>query len=620
MKPRNIQSKIIASAFAILLAILSYAQPPDTLWTNTFGGTLDDAGSCVQPTNDGGYIISGTTMSFTIGGSWDVWLIKTDADGDCTWSSIFGGDDGDYGNCVQQTIPDYGYIITGNTHPNDAGNLWLIKTDDLGNLSGEYEFGGTGLDYGWSVQQTPSDMGYIITGATSSFGSGFFDVWLIKTDAAGDCTWSRTFGGTGYDEGHCIDITDDGGYIIAGTIQPAPAGHYDIGLIKTNADGDSIWGRTFGDTGIEYGYYVQQTTDGGYIVLGDAPSITGDYDIWLIKTDSLGNIIWDTTFGGVNNDGGRCVRQTDDGGYIITGFTESFGSGAQDVWIIKTDSEGALEWEILQGGSGVDSGHSIKQTEDKGYILTGQTTSFGVGGTGHNVWLIRLADPVTIVLTPYNPPIIIPEAGGVFDFNVLITNNTNELQRVEFWTVIQLPGAGEAEILNIPIVPIQAHNFRDRDFRQEVPPFAPPGTYMYSAYIGEQPWIITNYDYFTFEKEGNNFDGELGSPSVWPCTGDPFDDWFATTEPEIPQTFAISAYPNPFNPTTVISYQLSVDSHVNLVIYDISGRKVAELVNGWRDAGYHEVAFDGSDVPSGVYIFRIQAGEFTAVGKLIMMK
>ena len=195
-------------------------------------------------------------------------------------------------------------------------------------------FGGSGDDYGSSVHQT-TDGGYIITGSTESFGSGNSDVWLIKTDSQGKEEWNKTFGGPSSEVGISVQQTTDGGYIITGY------GNNQLWLIKTDSQGNEEWNQTFGGSDYDSGYSVQQTEDGGYIITGSTKSFgNGNSDVWLIKTDSQGNEEWSKTYGESGGDYGESVQQTTDGGYIITGNTESFGSGGSDVLLIKTDPEG----------------------------------------------------------------------------------------------------------------------------------------------------------------------------------------------------------------------------------------------------------------------------------------
>jgi cysteine-rich repeat protein len=216
-------------------------------------------------------------------------------------------------------------------------------------------------------------------------------VWLIKTDSSGNQVWNKTFTTTPYgtpsDRGYSVQQTSDGGYIITGF---AGTGGGDAWLIKTDSSGNMQWNNTFGGSSSDLGQSVQQTSDGGYIIAGNTDSYgAGGGDAWLIKTDSSGNQQWSKTFGGSKYDTGLSVRQTSDGGYIMTGQTLSYGAGSYDAWVIKTDSSGSQQWMETFGGSSNDFGSSVQQTSDGGYIMAGNTWSFGAGsGDG---WLVKLA-------------------------------------------------------------------------------------------------------------------------------------------------------------------------------------------------------------------------------------
>ena len=376
--------KNILNTLILTIPILGFGQG----FQNTFGGDSLDMGYSVQQTTDGGYITTGSTNSYGNGDS-DVYLIKTDGNGDSIWTKTFGGENQDYCNSVQQTT-DGGYIITGRTESYGAGNkdVYLIKTDGNGDSLWTKTFGGTSFDNGISVQQT-NDGGYIILGGTESYGAGNRDIYLIKTDGNGDSLWTKTFGGASQDFGNSVQQTNDGGYIVTGVTESYGAGNKDAYLIKTDASGDSLWTKTFGGSKFDLGNSVQQTNDGGYIVTGRTASFgAGSLDVYLIKTDGNGDSLWTKTFGGSSFDLGFSVQQTTDGGYIIIGGTDSYGNGDRDFYLIKTDVNGDLIWTKTFGGIFRDVGSSVQQTTDGGFIITGYTSS----GNGDRDLLLIKAD------------------------------------------------------------------------------------------------------------------------------------------------------------------------------------------------------------------------------------
>jgi hypothetical protein len=385
-KEKNIHYFSFLGSLLVSLLVFSFADAQIT-FEKWYGGTAYDWGYSVQQTTDGGYIITGWSDSYGAG-EVDIYLIKTDASGDTVWTKTYGGTDRDGGNFVQQTS-DGGYIITGETWSYGAGyfDVYLIKTDASGNTIWIKTYGGPADDKGNSVQQT-TDGGYIITGWSDSYGAEWDDVYLIKTDASGDTVWTKTHGGTEIDLGYSVQQTTDGGYIITGMTLSYGAGLADVYLIKTDSSGDTVWTKTYGGTYWDEGYFVQQTIDGGYIITGGTESYGAGYsDIYLVKTDASGDTLWTKTYGGSDLDVGISVQQTIDGGYIITGDTESYGAGYSDIYLIKTDASGDTLWTKTYGGTEHDGGSSVQQTTDGGYIVTGGTESYGAGE--YDVYLIK---------------------------------------------------------------------------------------------------------------------------------------------------------------------------------------------------------------------------------------
>ncbi|HKR06486.1 MAG TPA: T9SS type A sorting domain-containing protein [Bacteroidia bacterium] len=313
----------------------------DTLWTKTIGGANTEFGISLQQTTDGGYIISGKTNGFGAG-NYDVYLVKADSYGNALWTKSFGGIYEDEGTAVLQTS-DGGYVIAGRTASFGSGNLdvYLLRTDGNGDTLWTKTLGGIGNsnDYAEFIQQT-SDGGYIITGGTNAFGAGSWDAYLIKTDSSGNLSWAKTYGGADVDDGFSVQQTFDGGYILAGGTDSYGAGNRDIYLIKTDSNGDTLWTRTYGGNDFEEANAVQQTADSGYIITGRTLTFgAGNADVYLVKTNSSGDTLWTKTFGGIYDDVPASIQQTIDGGYIISGGKNSTGTG-NHIYLIKTDSNG----------------------------------------------------------------------------------------------------------------------------------------------------------------------------------------------------------------------------------------------------------------------------------------
>ena len=366
--------------------VFSEVTPPE-VWNKTYGGDYYDSGYSAQETSDGGYIFCGTTIPTGETYS-DVYLVKTDADGNVEWEKNHGGSDAEYGYSVQETS-DGGFIVAGYVYyyGNNNGEVYLLKTNAVGDYSWSATHGGEELDEAFSIQQT-REGGFIVVGFTDSDTTSR-DIYLIKTDSDGKATWTKTFGGAGSSIGYCVKQTSDVGYIIAGSTDTTGSNN-EVWLIQTDKDGTEEWNRKYGGLEGDWASSVQETSDDGYIITGTTLSYgEGGQDVWLIKTDSVGIKDWDLTFGGAGSDGGEEVQETSDGSYIVVGFTTSFGAGNEDVYLIKTDSSGAVLWTKTIGGAQGDQGHSVFQTSSGDYLVAGETLSYGTA-SGYDAWLIKV--------------------------------------------------------------------------------------------------------------------------------------------------------------------------------------------------------------------------------------
>jgi IPTL-CTERM motif len=358
-------------------------------WAQTYGGAGYDEARVTQQTSDGGYIMGGITASFGAGSN-DAWVSKLDASGTVTWQKTYGGAGDDGVASIQQTI-DGGYIVGGWTTSFGAGNFdfWVLKLDASGIVIWQKTYGGGNNDLGASVIQQTADLGYIMVGVTQSFGQGNTDVWVLKLDASGNVTWQKSYGAGQLDYAYSIQQTADLGYIVAGRTTSSGNGLNDVWVLKLDASGAVTWQKTYGGAGDDGASNIQQTADLGYIVTGYTNSSgAGGNDAWILKLDASGNVTWQKTYGGAGADTAYFIKQTGDGGYIVAGWTDSFGAGLLDVWVLKLDGSGAVTWQKTYGGTGNDRATSIQMTNDGGYIVSGTTASFGAGG--NDAWVLKL--------------------------------------------------------------------------------------------------------------------------------------------------------------------------------------------------------------------------------------
>ena len=579
------------SALLILLMITItvfslkiFAQAPDTLWTKTFGGSNIDVGYSVQQTSDSGYIIAGYTRSYGTMSGRNVWLIKTDPNGNEEWNNAFGGNDDEEGYSVQQTT-DGGYIIAGYTKSFGAGgtDVYLIKTDSLGNQLWSKTFGGSQDDEAYSVQQT-SEGGYIIAGATSSSGAGSRDAWLIKTDPSGNAVWQKTQGGMSSDGARSVQQTSDGGFILTGwTYSYGPGYLGNAWLVKTDSLGSQEWNNYFGGSDVDRGYSVQQTADGGYIISGYTTSSgAGLEDMLLVKTDSMGTVERMKTFGGSGRDYGNFVQQTSDGGYIVVGYTLSFGAGGDDIYLVKTDASCDEEWSTTYGGAYSDVGYCVRQTNDGGYIITGHTLSFGAGL--HDVWLIKLNNAVPVELTSFR--------GNLVDGNVILSwvtaseiNNLGfEIQRASYTGL-----SGQKDWLKIGFVKGKGTSTGHNEY----------------SFTDEQ----INPGRFLYRLRQKDFDGTVT------CSNEIEINFSLPDEYSLSQNF-----PNPFNPSTKIKYTVPQYSWIQIKVFDILGNEIEALVNELKPAGKYEVEFNAENLSGGVYFYQLRSGNYVNTMKMLLLK
>jgi len=426
----------------ILISINIYAQVPGIQWKKCMGGTGDDRVNCIKQTNDGGFIVAGQTNSNNGDvsdnhGGYDYWIVKLSNSGDIEWQKCLGGTNNDYATCIQQTN-DGGFIVAGYTCSSNgdvSGNhgsydYWIVKLSNSGDIEWQKCLGGENDDRANSIQQT-TDGGYIVAGKTSSmYGdvSGnhcIDDYWIVKLNSLGDIQWQKCLGGNGTDISTSIQQTSDGGYIVAGYTfsnngdVSGNHGSYDYWIVKLSNSGNIEWKKCLGGTNEDYAACIQQTNDGGFIIAGQTNSNDGNvsgnhgnYDYWIVKLSNSGDIEWQKCLGGTGEDWAYSIQQTNDGGFIVAGYTRSndcdvSGNHAlygivyyYDYWIVKLSNSGDIEWQKCLGGTNEDYATCIQQTNDGGFIVAGYTCSSNGDVSGNHgtndCWIIKFA-PMLIV-------------------------------------------------------------------------------------------------------------------------------------------------------------------------------------------------------------------------------
>ncbi len=339
----------------------------DTIWTAKYGGEFSEYGYDIQKTPDSGFILVGSTRSFG-NGKRDVYLLKVDSLGELMWSRTFGGAEDDEGCSIRVTGD--GYIICGTTSSRGAGysDLYLIKTNSDGDTLWTRTFGGAGGESGSAVREV-ADGGYIAVGSTGSFGEGYSSVYLVRVGPSGDSLWAVALGGDKADFGSDIENAQDGGFIIVGSTASYGAGYSDVFLIKTDIGGAPLWEKTYGGINDDRGYSIFSLRGGGYIVTGTTESFGAQsVDIYAIRTDIFGNQIWGFNYGGAKSDFGRMVFQDQGQNYMLVGYSYSYSNGGSDIYIAKLGGDATPVND--DDPIGLPSGYALSQNYPNPFNLT----------------------------------------------------------------------------------------------------------------------------------------------------------------------------------------------------------------------------------------------------------
>ena len=361
------------------------------IFSNTYNDASFDYGRYLIQTNDDGYLVAGNTS--LLGDNYsNVLMLKVDHTGEQVWRKDYTYSSNDRVNTVIE-LEDGSLVMAGfsTSNTNSSKDLLIMRTDSEGNIEWQSLYGDTRDEIANSISSA-SDGGFIIAGEITNENTGNSSCYLLKVNNNGEFEWDRSFGGSLNDQGFFLISANDGGFVITGVTRSQNDSSGDLWLIKVNNTGEILWEKTFGGENFESGRSLQQTSDEGYIIVGQTESFgNGNNDAYLLKTDSQGNEIWSRTYGGSGTDQGRYVVETLDQGYIISGYTDSYGSmGGFNFWLIKTDSNGDLEWQEYYGGSGDDRAFCGMQASDGGYAIVGQSNTGG--STGVDILLVKTDD------------------------------------------------------------------------------------------------------------------------------------------------------------------------------------------------------------------------------------
>ena len=436
----------IVVAFFLLISCIDdeFTLIPITLtgeieWQKTFGGSNDDIARGIIETIDGGYAVIGYTNSIDgditdkLVEENDFWVLKLDIDGNIEWQKTYGGSGDDVGRAIIQTN-DGGYAITGPSKSSDGDGStnegqhdhWILKLDAQGSIQWEKSYGFAGHDHSQSIMQT-NDGGYFIGGyldvdASGGLGNetittkhGVGEFWAQKLDSNGDLQWRRYFGGSNNDRIYKVLQAHDGNIMLVGSSESEDFdinnsnGSYDFWILKIDTKGEMLWEKSFGGSGIDNAYAATTTNDGNYIIVGSAISNDGDIsaskgnsDVWAIKIDDNGNLLWEKSFGGSGFDAAFAISKNTIGfdSYVIAGNSKSsdadttMNNGENDYWVLKIDGSGNLLFEKSLGGSALDFANGVVETSDQKIVVVGETESTDkdiISNHGKkDIWIVKI--------------------------------------------------------------------------------------------------------------------------------------------------------------------------------------------------------------------------------------
>ncbi len=350
----------------------------------TYGGSGDELGKATIETPEGNYVVTGSTTSWG-NGLTDGYLLMTDHNGELIWQKTFGGSGAEGFNNLVRT-PDGGFLVLGASTSFGSGlnDFYLVKTDASGNQQWSQAYGGSDHDIGIGICAT-SDGNYLLAGMTASYGSGPDDIWLLKVDPNGTVLWNKTYGGSSGEWGYGVTEMS-GAYYLFGHTESYGSGDRDFYLLKLNTSGDTLWTRTYGGSGYEQSSTIYKTASGELLLCGHSASFGHpEHNLFAVKVNASGTLLWQLNYGGTYHDGGECGIEIA-GNFYLAGRSDSFGNHSENMYLVKADISGNNTSELNFGGQAPDAAYSIIETNTS-LLLTGNTSSYGKGN--NDIYLVR---------------------------------------------------------------------------------------------------------------------------------------------------------------------------------------------------------------------------------------
>ncbi len=575
-------------------ATTSWAVEGDSLWWFTYGDRWYDNAYSIVASGDGGFLLAGRTAYGPFGSPY-VYLIKINDCGDTLWSNTYGEG---WANGITPA-GENGFLLAGRTWVSETTqtDFYLVRVSSQGDRIWLKTYGTAYTDEATAVISA-GDGGFLIAGYSDLAEPNGNDMALLKVDAQGDSLWFHNYGGDFNDMAFSIAPSVDGGFLLAGYTGSFGGGWYQMYLVKVNAQGDELWHNTYGGAGDDRCFSIIPSGDGGFLLAGTNSSYS---QMYLVKVNSEGDELWSHTYGGSGMEYAYSIIPSGDGGFLLAGGSTSYSPPEYQMYLVKVNAQGDELWSNIFGGFSSEGANSITPTVDGNFLLAGFTFSFGAGNC--DIFLVCAEGPDIIL------------SNTLLDFGSVMVSQQRDLP-----LTIYNFGTDTLAIYGVACsLPVFATDFNQADS------LVLPGDSI-ELMVRFRPADALFYaDTMRFTSNCT-----ICSVLLW-GQGTPLVGITEESQSPIITEFALYyAYPNPFNGTTVLSFELPKASMVRLEVFDVNGRSVgahssAPLSGSGATptlypAGTHEITFDGSGLPSGVYYYRLTAGANVASGKMMLMK